>query len=127
MGVDAMLEGLDLVKAGIALKQEQRLEDGTYEGWFKKDDARIDWSKSAAEVYNLIHACNPAPGASTEINGTEVQIYDCARLDGDGEPGELVSVLNEGITMQANGGRILIKRLRPKGGKKQSAPEWIAG
>jgi len=126
MGVDAMIEGLDLVKAGVLIKHEQRLEDGSYEGWFKKDDARIDWSKSAAEVYNLIRACNPAPGAWTELNGTEVQIYDCAPLDGDGEPGKLVSVLDDGIAMQANGGRILIKRLRPKGGQKQSATEWIA-
>jgi methionyl-tRNA formyltransferase len=126
MGVDAMIEGLDLVKAGVLLKHEQRLGDGSYEGWFKKDDARIDWSKSAAEVYNLIRACNPAPGAWTELNGTEVQIYDCAPLDGDGEPGDLVAVLDDGIVMQANGGRILIKRLRPKGGQKQSATEWIA-
>ncbi len=127
MGVDAMIEGLDLVKAGIFLKHDQRLDDGSYESWFKKDLARIDWSKPAAEVYNLIRACNPAPGAWTEINGTEVLIYDCSRVEGEGSPGELVSVQDDGITMQANGGRILIKRLRPKGGQKQLATEWIAG
>ena len=126
MGVDAMIEGLDLVKAGILLKHEQRLDDGSYESWFRKDDARIDWSKPAAEVYNLIRAGNPAPGAWTEIDGTEVQIYDCSPVDGEGTPGELVSMLDDGITMQANGVRILIKRLRPKGGQKQSATEWIA-
>ena len=127
MGVDAMIEGLELVKSGIFLKHDQRLDDGSYEGWFKKDVARIDWEKPAAEVYNLIRASNPAPGASTEINGTEVQIYDCARIDGDGTPGEVVSVSEEGVTIQANGGRILVKRLRPKGGDKQPANEWMAG
>lgn len=127
MGVDAMIEGLDLVKAGIVLKHDQRLDDGSYESWFKKDVARIDWSKPAAEVYNLIRASNPAPGAWTEINGTEVQVFDCARVEGDGSPGELVAVLDDGIAMQANGGRILIKRLRPQGGQKQLATEWIAG
>ena len=40
MGVDAMIEGLDLVKAGIILKHDQRLADGSYESWFKKDLAR---------------------------------------------------------------------------------------
>ena len=126
MGVDAMIEGLDLVKAGVLLKHDQRLDDGSYESWFKKDLARIDWSKPAADVYNLIRACNPAPGAWTELNGTEVQIYDCARVDGEGNPGEIVATEDDGITMQANGGRILIKRLRPQGGKKQLATEWIA-
>lgn len=126
MGVDAMIEGLDLVQAGIFLKHNQRLDDGSYESWFNKDVAHIDWSKSVDDVYNLIRACNPAPGAWTELNGTEIQIYDCARIEGEGSPGELVDVLDDGITMQANDGRILIKRLRPKGGKKQLATAWIA-
>lgn len=126
MGVDAMIEGLDLVQAGVFLKHDQRLDDGSYESWFNKDVARIDWSKPVDEVYNLIRASNPAPGAWTEINGTEVQIYDCSRVEGEGSPGELVSVLDDGITMQANGGRILVNRLRPKGEKKQLATEWMA-
>ncbi len=127
MGVDAMIEGLDLVKAGVIIKHDQRLEDGSYESWFNKEAATIDWSKPVAEVYNLIRAANPAPGASTEIKGTPVQVYDCARLDGDGPPGDLVETTADGIVMQAGGGRILIKRLRPKGGQKQPAAEWIAG
>ncbi|MCG8446862.1 MAG: methionyl-tRNA formyltransferase [Hyphomicrobiales bacterium] len=127
MGVDAMIEGLELVKAGILLKHDQRLDEGSYESWFKKDLAEIDWSKPVAEVYNLIRACNPAPGAWTEFNGTQVQIYDSARLEGQGTPGEIVSVSDDGVVVQANGGRILVKRLRPKGGDKQPAGAWFNG
>jgi len=79
MGVDAMLEGLDLIKSGVQIKHDQRLEDGTYEGWFRKDDAKLDWSKPIAEVYNIIRAANPAPGAWTTQNGSEVKIYDAAK------------------------------------------------
>jgi methionyl-tRNA formyltransferase len=39
----------------------------------------------------------------------------------------VVSVTEEGIIMQANGGRILIKRLRPLGGDKQPAAAWYQG
>lgn len=124
MGVDAMIESLELVKAGVILKHDQRLEDGSYESWFRKDAARIDWSKPAAEVYALIRAANPAPGAATELAGTEVQIYDSACVEGDGTPGEIVAVSSEGIIVQAKGGRILIKRLRPQGGDKQTATAW---
>lgn len=124
MGVDAMIEGLELVKAGVILKHDQRIDDGSYESWFKGECAVIDWSKPVADVYNLIRACNPAPGARTEIHGIEVQIFDAARLDGDGPPGEIVSVTDAGIIMQAHGGRILIKRVRSKGGDKLPAKEW---
>jgi methionyl-tRNA formyltransferase len=59
MGVDAMIEGLELVRAGVKLKHPQNLADGSYESWFKKDLAEIDWSKPVADVYNVIRAANP--------------------------------------------------------------------
>ena len=126
MGVDAMMESLDLVKAGVILKHDQRLEDGSYESWFKKDLARIDWSRPVAEVYNTIRAANPAPGAWTTRGGEEVSIFDSARAEGDGTPGTVVSVSDDGVLVQGNGGRILIKRVRPKGAGKQPAAEWAA-
>jgi methionyl-tRNA formyltransferase len=126
MGVDAMIEGLDLVKAGVIIKHDQRLENGSYESWFGKASAEIDWSKPAIDVYNMIRAANPAPGAWTTIAGNELKIYDSARVDGTGITGEIVSVGGDGVTVQAEGGRILIKRVRPAGGGKMAASEWAA-
>ena len=126
MGVDAMIEGLDMVKAGVIIKHDQRLEDGTYEGWFKKDSAKLDWTKPVAETYNTIRAANPAPGAWTTLNGAEVKIYDAARMDGDGTPGEIIDISEEGVTVQGNGGRILIKRVRPEATGKIPASEWAS-
>ena len=126
MGVDAMIEGLELVKAGVIIKHDQRLEDGSYESWFGKAAAEIDWSKPVADVYNIIRAANPAPGAWTTIAGGELKIYDSARVDGTGTAGEVVSVDEYGVTVQAEGGRILIKRVRPADGGKMAASEWAA-
>ncbi|MEO1794391.1 MAG: methionyl-tRNA formyltransferase, partial [Pseudomonadota bacterium] len=124
MGVDAMIEGLDLVKAGVLIKHDQRLDDGSYESWFKKDLARIDWSKPVDDVYNLIRAANPAPGAWTTLGGSEVQVFDCAKADGEGVPGEVASIDERGVAVQAAGGRIMLKRVRPNGGDKQPASAW---
>ena len=126
MGVDAMIEGLDLVKAGVIIKHDQRLENGSYESWFGKASAEIDWSKPATNVYNMIRAANPAPGAWTTIAGNELKVYDSARVDGTGITGDVVSVGGVGVTVQAKGGRILIKRVRPTGGGKMAASEWAA-
>ncbi len=126
MGVEAMLEGLDLVKAGIIIKHEQRLEDGSYESWFGKAAAEIDWLKPVADVYNIIRAANPAPGAWTMVDGIELKIYDSARVEGNGTVGKVVSIDDDGVTVQGNGGRILIKRVRPAGGGKMPASEWAA-
>lgn len=124
MGVDAMIEGLELVKNGILIKHDQRLEDGSYESWFKKDSAKLDWAKPVDEVYNVIRAANPAPGAWTTLGGEEVQVFDAAKADGEGTAGEVVSVSEDGVTVQAGGGRIVVKRVRAKGGAKQPAADW---
>jgi methionyl-tRNA formyltransferase len=124
MGVDAMMEGLDMVKAGVIIKHDQRLDDGSYEGWFNKDAAALDWAKPVTDTYNTIRAANPAPGAWTFHNGAEVKIFDAARVDGDGTPGEVVDISDDGVTVQGNGGRIVLKRVRPDGSGKIAASEW---
>ena len=124
MGVDAMLESVDLVRAGKAPRLVQDLSKGSYESWFKKDVAQIDWSKPAAEVYNLIRAGNPAPGTWASIKGQNVDIYDSVRVAGTGAPGDILNVSADGITVAARGGSILIKRVRPAGGQKIAAADF---
>jgi methionyl-tRNA formyltransferase len=124
MGVDAMIEALELVRAGVKLKHTQNLADGSYEGWFKKEVAEIDWGRPAAEIYNLIRAANPAPGAWSTIKGARIDIFDAAKVGGDGAPGRVLAIDNQGMTIAAQGGAILAKRVRGADGKKVAAAEW---
>ena len=96
----------------------------TYESWCRKADARIDWSKPASEVYNLIRGTDPQPGAWTLIDGHEVQIYDSAPSHGSGAPGTVLAVADDSFEVGAQGGSIVVKRVRPQGGKKMAAGEF---
>lgn len=127
MGVDAMLESLDLVKAGVLLKHDQRLADGSYESWFKKDLALVDWSKPAADVHNLIRAADPAPGAWGMMAGVKVDVFEPSRDPAapTGEPGTIVAIDAGSMVVAAGGGGIRIKRVRAAGGKKIGAAEWM--
>ncbi len=117
MGVDAMLESLDLVKAGTAPRIEQDLSKGSYESWFRKANAEIDWSKPAGEIYNIIRAGNPQPGGWTTHNGAEVKIFDSRLSDASGKPGEVVDLSDDGATVAAGDGAIVISRVRGAGAK----------
>ena len=117
MGVDAMLESLDLVKAGTAPRIEQDLSKGSYESWFRKADAEIDWSKPAREIYNIIRAGNPQPGTWTTHNGAELKIFDSRLGDASGKPGEVVDLTDDGATVAAGEGAIVISRVRGAGAK----------
>jgi methionyl-tRNA formyltransferase len=53
--------------AGTARLREQDLAAGSYFGGRKPEDGRIDWSKSAREIHNLVRAVAPPyPGAFTD-------------------------------------------------------------
>ena len=126
MGVDAILEAVDKVKAGTAPRIVQDQNAGSYEGWCGADDAKIDWTKPAADVFNLIRGCNPQPGAWTRYDGRKLQIFD-SRLDAavDGSPGEIVNIDDLGITIAAADGGIVVQRVRLDGGDKTTAAEFV--
>jgi len=126
LGVEAVLEAVDLVKAGDPPRIKQNDDDATYESWCKKADAEIDWSKPIDEVYNLIRGTNPQPGAWTLHGGNELKIFDCSKVDADGQPGVVTDVSDDAFTVAAKGGGIQIKRVRPNDDKKISAADYIA-
>lgn len=130
LGVQALLEAADLVVAGRHQEVTQDESQASYEGWMKEAESRINWHNHVDQVYNLIRACNPAPGAWGEIGGHTVSVYDCRKhlarkfADVKGKPGEVARVTPEAIFVNAQGGMIEILKLKPQGGKKMSASEF---
>ncbi len=124
LGVDAMVEAVDLIRDGNAPRIDQDNERATYESWCRKADAEIDWSKPVAEVYNLIRGTNPRPGALTTAGENELKIFDSDRVEATGTPGEVVDVSDAGITVAGSGGGILVRRVRPHDGDKLSAADY---
>ena len=127
LGVEAMLESIDLVRAGNAPKIDQDDSLKTYESWCRKADVEIDWTKPVADVHNLIRGADPAPAAWTTIGGTTVQLFE-SRKTGEtgGAPGEIVSVGKDGIVIACEGGQVRVGRARPDGGKKVAAGDYAA-
>jgi len=121
MGVDAMLESIDLVRDGNAPRDVQDANDGSYEGWCRKDDVLIDWDRPAEDVYNLIRGANPQPGAWTTFNGSEVKIFDSCKAEGGGEPGTVLSIDDSGVLVATADGAIRVIKVRADAGKLLSA------
>jgi methionyl-tRNA formyltransferase len=128
IGVEAMMESVDLVRDGKAPKIVQDEAEATYESWCRKGDAEVDWSKPVREVYDLIRGTNPRPGAWTTIDGEEVGILDCTRVDDDpgAAPGTVVEVDGDRLVVAVAGGAIAVEVVRADG-DKQSAGEYARG
>ena len=125
LGVEAMIESVDLVRAGDAPKIVQDDSRSTYESWCRKANVEIDWTRPAQEVHNLIRGADPAPGAWTTIGGTAVQLFESTRTEGvGGEPGEIVAVGEGRLVVAAGGGHVSVGRARPEGGGKVAADAY---
>ena len=130
MGVAAMMESVDLVKAGKAPRIKQDESKATYEGRCGTDNARIDWGKPWEQIDRLIRGCNPAPGAWCGLDGVALKIFDAKPLPAKdpkgiaGKVGEVVAIDEEGFTVVCADGRFKVTRVQPPDGKKIGAGEW---
>ena len=127
MGVDAILEAVDLVRDGTALRLNQDPAKGSYEGWCQRADVEIDWVQSMDVVYNLIRGANPQPGAWTTLNGQSVTILNSKKAIGfaNSEPGSVVEVDADGISIGCVEGAVRVEKFKPEGAGKMSAKEFL--
>jgi len=83
-----------LLRDGVAPRIPMNLSAGNYCGGRKPEDGKIDWNNSALEIYNLIRGVTrPYPGAYMFLNGQKIIIWSAFPMDGDGAPGEVVSLI----------------------------------
>jgi methionyl-tRNA formyltransferase len=121
LGVEAMMESIELVRGGNAPREVQDAADGSYEGWCRKENVLVDWSKPTDEVYNLIRGANPQPGAWTTFNGAEVKIFDSRIAEGSGAAGSVLAVDDAGVLVATADGAIRLMKVRTDAGKVTAA------
>ena len=120
LGVEAMVEAVELVKAGKAPRVPQDESQATYEPPCNDRVASVDFEKSIKDIYILIRGCDPQPGAYTIIKGMKVRLYE-ARMDlvsVDKPAGEIVAIDDRGVQIAVKGGLIRIGKLRLNQGEK---------
>lgn len=127
LGVKALLESADLV---VANKHQEVVQDeskANYEGWFGVDAAQIHWATHINQIYNLIRASNPAPGAWTKFAEQKVQIYDCHKHvvatfgAVKGKPGEITQITLDSFFVACHGGQIEVLKAKGALGKVTGA------
>ena len=126
MGVEAILESIDLIKAGQAPKIPQDEAGATYEPPCDDKVAGIDFSKSARAVYNLVRGCDPQPGAFALLKGEKVRFYGAKLIEEavDKTPGTILAIDDKGMQVAVSGGKLVVGKVRPAKGGKVAAAEF---
>jgi methionyl-tRNA formyltransferase len=125
LGVDAVLEAVELIATNKAPAIPQEESQATYDPLCTDAHAEIDWAQPVDKVYNLIRGCDPQPGSFTVFRGQKLRLYDCRKVEGRKfESGVIADVAN-GLVIGAAGGAIRTARVR-LGQSKVAAAELVS-
>lgn len=98
---------------------------------FKKEDATIDWNKTAQEIHNHVRSMTTWPCATTTFQGKSIQILKTQTADTTPEKnymnGEIVNISKDGIAVSTSQGLLLIQEVKPEGKQKMDAYAWSNG
>jgi methionyl-tRNA formyltransferase len=130
-----MLVGADLVGRALAALERGSLhftpqgEVGvTYAKKIEKSEARIDWTKPAPEVHNLIRGLSPFPGAwfEADLNGapTRIKALRSTLASGAGAPR---TPLDDQLTIACGSGAVRLMQVQREGKGIMDAPTFLRG
>jgi methionyl-tRNA formyltransferase len=128
LGVDAVIEAVDLIAEGKAPHIPQDHSKGTYDPPCDEKVAGLDWRKPGREVFNFIRGCDPQPGATTTFRGEKVKVYNARFVEEEhqAKAGEILEINPDlGIFVAVQGGAVRLTRFRTKELGKVKAPDFI--
>ena len=129
-GALLLSETLPLLLAGKLTAKPQDETLATFAPNIKREQEKIDWTKTGEEIFNHIRGLNPWPVSFTTLDGKVLKIWNAEKLPGKatGVPGTIVQIGQEGITvLTGNDTQIRVKELQPSGKTKMSVEDFLRG
>ena len=129
-GSRLLVETVPALLAGEIVPQPQDHEQATFAPNIKRTDERIDWSRTAEQIYNQVRGLNPWPVAFTTYQGKVWKIWWVEKLPetgGSHAPGTIVGREEDGLLVACGSGTVKITELQPEGKKRMSALDFLRG
>ena len=127
MGAQALLDAIEGVLTGEIQPKSQPAQGATYAAKIRKDEALLDWSKSAVELDRQVRAFNPWPVAQTHWEGQQLRVWEGAPLEVStgALPGTVIAADAKGIQVATSQGVLNLTRVQSAGRKAVSAAEFL--
>jgi len=127
LGGVTIVEALHLLSLNQLSSQIQDDAQATYAAKITKEEARIEWHRSAPEIERAIRAYNPVPGAFTRRMDETLKLWSAQITSGQGEPGTVLTADKTGIIVACGSAALRVIELQRAGGKRLSTAQFLAG
>lgn len=127
-GARLLVRTVERIGAGRTAETEQDHGAATFAPPLTRESARVDWTREAKDVANLVRAMDAAPGAWTLASGLPVKMFRAKAEAGGGEPGCVVCTdPRRGLVVAAGAGVVRVGEVQPPGKRRMPAGAWVAG
>lgn len=127
VGRDLLLETLPGYLSGDIKPEPQDESQATFSPNISPDQERIDWNKSAREVFNHIRGMYPWPVAHTLLDGNLFKIYEAQLAEGQGQPGQIIEKTKKSLLVATSSGAISLKTVQPAGKPRMTITDFLNG
>ena len=130
LGRDLLMDTLPKIFAreNASIKQDE--SKVSFSPMISKEQEKIDWEQTAKEIYNLIRALRPAPGAYTLIEETRFKVWDSEVIHQgtSKDPGTIIKIDKEHLYVACGEQTVLsLKEVQPAGKKRMGIDDYLIG
>jgi len=126
LGPQGMLDTLEQLANGTANPEVQDETLVSYAEKLSKEEAKLDWSLSAAQLERCIRAFNPWPVSYFTVEDQPVKVWKASVLPHVAkQPGEIIQADKNGIQIATTDGVLNIEELQPAGKKAMKAQDLL--
>ena len=128
-GVNLLKEFFSDVDKYILNMKKQDDKKATYCKKIKKEDGKLDFTKSALSLHNMTKAFVRYPTAFCFYDNFMIKVFksEYQKSDNDSDFGKILKANNDGIFVSALNGIYIIKELQREGKKRQTVKEFLCG
>lgn len=129
MGASLLLRTLAGLENGTITPHSQDHLQATYAPKITKEEGEIHWERPARELFNLLRALDPWPGAFSFWAGRRVKLFRPALVEGEAKeaPGTVVQASANGLFIATSQGHLLVREVQLENRPRMGVTEFLRG
>ncbi|MDV5392298.1 methionyl-tRNA formyltransferase [Shewanella xiamenensis] len=126
-GPDALLQALEGLANGTLAAEKQDEALANYAEKLSKEEARLDWTKSATQLWQEVRAFNPWPVSYFEHQGNTIKVWQTqvSTTSSNAAPGTIISASKKGIEVTTGDGVLTLLSMQLPGKKPLSVADIL--
>lgn len=126
-GPDALLQALEGLANGTLAAEKQDETLANYAEKLSKEEARLDWTKSATQLWQEVRAFNPWPVSYFEHQGNTIKVWQTqvSTTSSTAAPGTIISASKKGIDVATGDGVLTLLSMQLPGKKPLSVADIL--